>query len=87
MNITTKDWREKYAAANCYPTSPNGDMMLILAHIRYWSGDRAAESASIKPSRGNSYRVARYGHHEKNDLIVRVTDPFDHRDGVTGYRT
>ena len=77
--------REFYQAVQAYPTSPNGDVMLIRSHIAYHAGERAAQTASIRPSRGNSYRVARWGTHDKGDSIVRITDYYDHRNGVVGY--
>lgn len=71
--------RGLYAVHGCYPSSTNGDVLLIRSHIAYWSGQEAAERAVIKASRGHSYRV--------NGLqVVRITDHYDHREGVTGWR-
>jgi hypothetical protein len=78
--------RNLYAKLKVYPTSPIGDMILIRSHIAYWSGAKAAEQCSIKPSRGYSYRVARYGEHGGDDTIVRVHNEYDHREGVTGWK-
>ena len=78
--------REFYHAIGVLPTSINADTTLIRSHIAYWSGAMKAEKASIKPSRGNSYRIAMYGEHDKSDLIVKISDYYNHRDGVIGYR-
>ena len=78
--------REFYNLAGLLPTSENADVALIRSHIAYWSGAKKAEKASIKASRGHKYRVAMYGTHDKSDLIVRITDYYDHREGVIGYR-
>ena len=75
-----------YAMAHVYPTSPNGDEMLIRSHIAYWSGSKIADQVSIRPSRGYNYRIAKYGTHGKDDIIVRVVDAYDHRKGVTGWK-
>lgn len=77
--------REFYAAIGALPTSTNADIALIRSHIAYWSGNAAAERAAIKASRGHSYRVAPYGTHSKDDVIVRVADHYDYRLGVTGW--
>lgn len=85
--MSAGDIRAAYLAQSCYPTSPNGDEMLIRWHIAYWSGFALADRVSIKPSRGNSYRVAKFGTHGKDDVIVRVVDTYDHREGVQGWVT
>lgn len=77
--------KEFYNAIGVLPTSENADVALIRSHIAYWSGAVKAEKASIKPSRGCSYRVAMYGHHDKTDIILKIRDYYDHRDGVVGY--
>lgn len=79
------DMRSLYSKLQVYPTSENGDILLIRSHIAYHSGNKAAERAAIKPSRGHSYRVAAWGTHDKGDAIVRITDYYDHRTGVTGW--
>ena len=76
--------KEFYAVAGMLATSENADIALIRSHIAYHAGSRPAERASIKPSRGHSYRVSMYGAHDKFDLIVRITDHYDHRNGVSG---
>lgn len=78
--------REFYPLIEALPTSENADRALIRSHIAYWSGSMKAEKASIKASRGHSYRVAMYGKHDKGDIIVKISDYYDHRDGVLGYR-
>ncbi|MES2339243.1 MAG: hypothetical protein V4537_14210 [Pseudomonadota bacterium] len=78
--------RAAYDREGLIATSTNADTFLIKMHIRYWSGSRAEAMASIKPSRGHSYRVAKFGKHGKDDVIVRITDHYDHRDGIAGWR-
>jgi hypothetical protein len=78
--------REFYNVIGVLPTSENADITLIRSHIAYWGGSIKAEKASIKPSRGYSYRVAMYGKHDRDDIIVKIADYYDHRDGVVGYR-
>lgn len=70
--------RDLYAKLQVYATSDNGNTLLIRSHIAYWSGTAAAERATIKPSRGHSYRV-------NGATIVRITDHHDHRNGVIGW--
>lgn len=70
--------RNFYSALSLIPTSTNADTALIRSHIAYHSGSAAADRAVIKPSRGHSYRV-------NKDVIVRITDHYDHRNGVTGW--
>jgi len=70
--------KELYAALGLLATSENADTVLIRSHIAYWSGDKAAEAAVIKPSRGHSYRI-------NGAVLVRITDYFDHRDGIVGW--
>lgn len=77
--------REFYKECRLLPTSETADISLIRSHIAYWSGNAAAERASIKASRGHSYRVAPYGKHTKSDVIVRISDHYDHRLGVSGW--
>lgn len=76
--------RELYSQLRIYPSSPNGDEILIRSHIAYWSGPEAAERAIIKPSRGSSYRVNRDACNP--GLVVRIVDYYDHREGVIGWR-
>ena len=74
------DMRGAYSRAHLIPTSSNADAFLIRSHIAYHIGSKAADSAAITPSRGHSYRVNfRHG-----ELIVRITDHYDHRAGVVG---
>lgn len=75
----TGGMRALYDKLKVYPTSTNGDEILIRSHIAYWSGNGPAERVTIKASRGNSYRV-------NGDVIVRITDHYDHREGVRGWR-
>lgn len=77
--------REFYDKIGVLPTSTNADITLIRSHIAYWSGHTKAEKASIRPSRGCSYRIAMYGKHDKSDIIVKIRDYYDHRDGIVGY--
>lgn len=83
--------RELYDALGLLPTSTNADVVLIRSHIAYWSGSQVAERVSIRPSRGRSYRVSEerrrhlVGRLEK-DVIVGISDHFDHREGVTGWK-
>ena len=75
-----------YDLVGVIPTSEIADVALIRSHIAYWAGAKKAEAASIRASRGHSYRVAMWGHHDHSDLIVRIVDHYDHREGVTGFR-
>jgi hypothetical protein len=77
--------REFYSVLQCYPTSTNGDIALIRSHIAYHSSSAAAERAVIKPSRGHTYRVHASARKGSYSLIVRITDPYDHRAGVHGW--
>lgn len=72
------DMRSFYADCGMLATSTNADIALIRSHIAYWSGHNEADRAVIKPSRGHSYRV-------NKDVIVRIVDHYDHREGVTGW--
>jgi hypothetical protein len=85
QNITERDMREAYDKAGLIPTSENADVFLIRAHIAYHSGEKAAQRASVRASRGHSYRVAPYGKHDREDRIVRIVNHYDHRNGVTGW--
>ena len=80
------DMESFYGAIRVCATSEIGDIACIRSHIAYWCGQDAASRAAIRPSRGHGYRVARCGKHGTDDLIVRVPDPYDHRDGVQGFR-
>lgn len=79
--------REFYHAAGMIATSDVATIALIRSYIAYHVGNAAAERASIKPSRGHSYRVAWYGKHGKDDQIVKIRDYYDHRAGVLGLYT
>ena len=72
-----------YDAHRLIPTSTNADVALILSHIAYWSGHQEAARTQVRPSRGHSYRVK---HRFGADVIVRITDHYDHREGVVGWR-
>lgn len=74
---------EFYRAIAAIPTSDYANVALIRSHIAYHAGQKMAERALIKPSRGHSYRVSLHG---RNDdwKIVKIIDHYDHRDGVTG---
>lgn len=87
LNTDQPDMRGFYRALRLIPTSTDADTSLIRSHLAYHNGVRTAERAAIKPSRGHSYRVALNGKHAKDDLILRVSDPYDHREGVTGWIT
>ena len=76
------DMRAFYDNYGMLPTSENADIALIRSHLAYWQGSTRAEFASIKRSRGNSYRIAFYGKHDKRDYVARIVDYYDHRDGV-----
>ena len=77
--------RALYAKIGMIASSPEAMQVLVRSHIAYWSGAAAAERASIRQSRGYTLRVAPYGTHGKDDVMVRVIDDFDHRNGVTGW--
>ena len=77
--------REFYSAMSMYPTSDVGDVALVRSHIAYWAGEAMAQRCSIRRSRGHSLRVAPHGEHGKGDIIVRIVDHFDHRNGVVGF--
>ncbi len=78
------DMRAFYAKANMLPTSETADVALIRSHIAYWMGAAVAERAAVKASRGSTYRVALNGRHGADDAKVRISDHFDHREGVMG---
>jgi hypothetical protein len=78
------DMRAFYDHAKIYATSTNGDIALIRSHIAYHCGEKFAQLAAIKPSRGHSYRVNMYGNFGRDDKIVKISDHYDHRDGVHG---
>lgn len=80
------DMRQLFAKCDCIATSTTADTILIRSHIAYWLSAAVAEKAIISPSRGHSYRVSFWPHRKENDKIVRIGDPYDHRDGVTGIR-
>ena len=77
--------RSLYLKLNTYPTSINGDLLLIRSHIAYHSGDAMAQRVVIKKSRGDSYRVLSSALKGAYQHIVTVTDPYDHRAGVHGW--
>lgn len=71
--------QEFYRTVGVVATSTWADIMLIRSHIAYWSGSQEAERATITPSRGHSYRV-------NKEVVVKITNTYDHRDGVIGWR-
>ena len=78
------DMRGAYERLGTLATSENGDIFLIRSHVAYWSGNKRAKYATIKPSRGHSYRVtelAGFG-----TRIVRIVNYYDHREGVQGWK-
>lgn len=75
--------RELYDRMNLIPTSTAADTVLIRSHIAYHAGHHEAVRAVIKPSRGHSYRID--GTYTAERIIVRVTDHYDHRNGVAGF--
>lgn len=72
-----------YRLIGAVATSTVADTALILSHIAYHSGQAEAERVTVKPSRGHSYRVT--GGRLKANAVVRITDHFDHRNGVKGW--
>lgn len=74
------DMKRLYQKLGCVATSTNADTVLIRSHLAYWGTQAIAAEATIKPSRGHSYRVTQNG----TDRIVRITDHYDHRFGVVG---
>lgn len=76
--------RALYNLLRVCPTSTAADTVAIRSHIAYWSGSQRAESVTIRPSRGHSYRVTE-GRKGETVAIVRVQDPSDHRDGIIGW--
>ena len=80
------DMRAFYSHAAMYPSSTNGDVALIRSHIAYWAGEERAQRAVIKPSRGHSYRVHSSALPGSYSVVVRITDHYDHREGVHGWR-
>ena len=76
--------KEFYSATNMLPTSTVADTALIRSHIAYHAGERFSSKAVIRPSRGHSYRVDIYGNSRDKGVIVKITDHYDHRDGVVG---
>jgi hypothetical protein len=75
--------KDFYGAIGAIATSIVADVALIRSYLAYHRGSKLAEGAAIKPSRGHSYRIALYGKHDKHDLVARITDHYDHREGVT----
>lgn len=78
--------RELYGLHRVCATSEHADIMLIRSHVAYWSGIATAERLDIRPSRGHSYKL-REPRSGAVVAVCRVSDPFDHREGVTGWRT
>lgn len=74
--------KEFYSANHMLATSEEADISLIRSHIAYHAGVQRAKQAIIKPARGHSYRVRLYG--MGDGVIVRISDHYDHRNGVTG---
>ena len=76
--------KEFYMATNMLPTSDVANTALIRSHVAYHAGSVVAERAVITPSRGHSYRVRLYGDIRDRGTIARITDHYNHRNGVTG---
>ena len=77
--------KELYEQEKAYPSSDVGNELLIRSHIHYHAGQKFAERAVIKPSRGHSYKVGLYGENRSKDMkTLKITDYYDHRNGVTG---
>ncbi len=76
------DMEAFYQQERLIPTSHNADVALILSHIAYWSGHGVADGVAVTASRGHSYRVKQ---RHFPDVIVRISNHYDHRDGVTGW--
>jgi hypothetical protein len=74
--------RGLYDRLEMLPTSENADVVLIRSHIAYWAGNTAAARAVIWASRGHTYKVSGVDY---RTFVVRVVNPYDHRDGVTGF--
>lgn len=74
--------KDLYSALHLLATSTSADIVLIRSHIAYWAGNTVAEKATIKPSRGHSYRITS----NHGDVIVKIADHFDHREGVIGWK-
>lgn len=68
--------RYLYSQIEGMPTSTHGDAALATWYFLVNTG-RAPEA--IHPSRGNSLRVL----HRGSEYLCRVSNPYDHRDGVT----
>lgn len=75
--------RQLYDKLGLLATSTNADIVLIRSHLAYHGGARAAERATIRPSRGHTYRID--GMHGENNVIVKIVDYSDHRAGVIGW--
>lgn len=75
--------KEFYKVNHMLATSEEADIALIRSHIAYHAGAQRAKQATIKPSRGHSFRVRLYGMGD-DGVIARITDHYDHRNGVTG---
>lgn len=74
------DMRQFYDAAGLIPTSHVADVALIRSHLAYHAGYSAGKT-EIHASRGHSYRFDLDGER----IVVRITDYYDHRNGVVGY--
>lgn len=74
--------RRHYDEARILATSAVADAALITWHVLYWSGRRPA---AVARSRGSSYRVWELP--SSDPVTVRIVDHFDHREGVTGWRS
>ena len=73
--------KELYAKLLILPTSEVADCVLIRSHVAYHAGQAVAARVKISPSRGHSYKIEEGW----RKIIVRITDPYDHRQGVAGY--
>ena len=76
--------KEFYSVTNMLPTSDVANIALIRSHIAYHAGQQVAERAIITPSRGHSYRVRLYATGTDKGTIAKISDHYDHRNGVIG---
>ncbi len=77
--------REMYDALGILATSERADIVLIRSHVAYHTSDAEAARVTIKPSRGHSYRITG-GRADLCPCVVRIANPYDHREGVTGWK-
>ncbi len=73
-----------YSRHRLLATSTYADIYLIRTHIAYHLGFAEANRARITSSRGHSYRVRGLWLGNPKGEVVRISDHYDHRDGVVG---